>query len=75
MNMILEQAVFSITPGTEPEFEAAVGQAKEVISQSSGFRSLKLQRGVEQPSTYLALIEWDTWSASVSLSCMSAGES
>ncbi len=58
--MILEQAIFQIKPGSEKEFEAALEQAKEVISQAAGFRSLKLLRGIEQPSTYLLLNEWDT---------------
>jgi len=58
--MILEQAIFSITPGSEAEFEAAVGEAKEVIAQAAGFRSLKLQRCIERPSSYLLLNEWDT---------------
>jgi heme-degrading monooxygenase HmoA len=58
--MILEQAIIQITPGSEQDFEAALEQAKEVIAQSSGFRSLKLLRGIEQPSTYLLLNEWDT---------------
>ena len=58
--MILEQAIFQIKPGSEQDFEAAIEQAKEVISQSNGFRSLKLLRGIEQPSTYLLLNEWDT---------------
>ena len=35
-------------------------QAKEVIVAGQGFRSLKLLRGIEQPSTYLLLIEWDS---------------
>jgi heme-degrading monooxygenase HmoA len=59
-NLILEQAVLSVTPGAEQQFEAAVQQAKEVIAQARGFRSLRLQRGVERPSTYLLLNEWDT---------------
>ncbi len=58
--MILERAVLVVTPGTEPEFEAAMEQAKEVIAQAPGFRSLRLQRGIEQPSTYLLLVEWET---------------
>ncbi len=58
--MILEQAIFQIKPGSERDFEAAVEQAEEVISQAAGFRSLKLLRGIEQPSTYLLLNEWDT---------------
>jgi heme-degrading monooxygenase HmoA len=58
--MIIERAIFAITPGSEKEFEAAVEEAKEVFSQAGGFQSLKLLRGIEQPSTYLLLIEWDT---------------
>ncbi len=58
--MILEQALLAITPGSEAQFEAALEQAEDVISQAAGFRSLKLLRGIERPSTYLLLNEWDT---------------
>lgn len=58
--MILEQALFAVTPGSEEEFEAALARATEVIAQAKGFRSLKLLRGVERPSTYLLLNEWET---------------
>jgi heme-degrading monooxygenase HmoA len=58
--MILERAVLTITSGSERDFEAALEQATELVSQAAGFRSLRLARGIEQPSTYLLLIEWDT---------------
>ena len=58
--MILERALFAVKPGSEREFEAAMDQAKDVICRSGGFRSFRLQRGIEQPSTYLLLIEWDS---------------
>ena len=58
--MILERAIFQVLPGSEQDFEAAVEQAKDVIAQARGFRSLRLQRGVEQPSTYLLLVEWNS---------------
>jgi heme-degrading monooxygenase HmoA len=58
--MILERAIFAVKPGSEQDFEAAVDQAKDIISQAGGFRSFRLQRGIEQPSTYLLLIEWDS---------------
>ena len=58
--MIVERATFRITPGSELDFEAAVEEAKEVIAQANGFRSLKLMRGIEDPSTYLLLNQWDT---------------
>ncbi len=58
--MILEQAIFAITPGSEADFEAAMGEAKEVIAKAKGFRSLTLRRCIERPSSYLLLNEWDT---------------
>ena len=58
--MILERAIFAVQPGSEADFEAAMQQAVEVISQSGGFRSFRLQRGIEQPSSYLLLVEWDS---------------
>jgi len=58
--MILEQAIFSITPGSEQEFEAAMRAATAEFAQAHGFRSLTLRRSVERPSTYTGLIEWET---------------
>ena len=58
--MILERAIFAVQPGSEQDFEAAMEQAKEVVGQAGGFRSFRLQRGIERPSTYLLLIEWDS---------------
>jgi heme-degrading monooxygenase HmoA len=58
--VILERAIFAVKPGEEQDFETAMEQAKDVISQSGGFRSFRLQRGIEQPSSYLLLIEWDS---------------
>lgn len=56
--MILERALFTVKPGSEQDFEAAIEQAKEVIAQAEGFQSFRLQRGIERSSTYLLLIEW-----------------
>jgi len=58
--MIVERALMPIIPGREAEFEAAMQQARGVISQARGFRSLRVTRGIEHPSTYLLIIEWDT---------------
>ena len=58
--MVLERAQFRITPGREDEFEQAFGQAQRVIAGSKGFVSATLSRGVESPSTYLLLVEWET---------------
>lgn len=57
--MILELADIAVTPGSGPEFEAALAEARAVIAASPGFRSLAVRRGVESPDRYVLLIEWE----------------
>ncbi len=58
--MIVERVLMPVTPGSEADFEAAMTQARVVVAQAKGFRSIRVTRGIESPSTYLLLIEWDT---------------
>ncbi len=58
--MVLERAQFRIRPGREEEFEQAFAQARLVIGRAQGFVGATLSRGVESPSTYLLLAEWQT---------------
>jgi heme-degrading monooxygenase HmoA len=58
--MILEVATLDVIAGEEMKFEAAFAEAKAIISSMGGFRSLRLQRCIEQTSRYLLLVEWDT---------------
>ncbi len=58
--MILERAVIHVLPGQEEAFETAMAQARGVIAQAQGFRSLRMLRGIEHRREYLLLIEWDT---------------
>ena len=58
--MVLERAQFRIVPGREDEFEQAFEQAKLVIAGARGFLGATLSRGVESPSTFLLLVEWET---------------
>jgi heme-degrading monooxygenase HmoA len=58
--MILERARFQIRSDAQEAFEQAFDTARTVIAQADGYRSLRLARGVEQPSEYLLLIEWDS---------------
>ena len=58
--MVLERAQFRITPGREQEFEQAFEQAKRLLAGSHGFSGATLSRGVESPSAYLLLVEWET---------------
>lgn len=58
--MVLERALISIVPGQEDAFERAFAQAKDVIAAADGFVRATLSRGVERPSDYLLLVEWET---------------
>ncbi|GII99269.1 heme-degrading monooxygenase HmoA [Sediminihabitans luteus] len=58
--MIREHALLPVRPGTEAAFEAAFAQAKALIEVQPGFGRLTLSRGVESPSTYLLLVEWES---------------
>lgn len=59
--MIIERALMAITPGSEADFEAALAKAQDdVLAQAKGFHGIRIARGVENPSTYLLLLEWDT---------------
>ena len=57
--MITEQALLPVVPGREKEFEAAFGEAVEIISVMPGFVGLSLSRCVERPSGYLLLVQWE----------------
>ncbi|MDQ1295722.1 MAG: hypothetical protein QG608_3609 [Actinomycetota bacterium] len=58
--MILERAQIDLVPGSEQEFESALDRARAVLEEARGFRSLRVARGIENPSRYLLLIEWET---------------
>lgn len=61
--MVLEIADFAVKPGTEEEFADAVNEGLKFISDSPGFRSARLTRGVESSSRFVLLIEWDSLEA------------
>lgn len=58
--MVLEVAQLSITPGSEEAFVAAYAEAVPQVAATPGFRSARMTRGVESPSSFVLLIEWDS---------------
>jgi heme-degrading monooxygenase HmoA len=58
--MVLEIAEFAIQPGREDEFAAAYHEALPYAAATEGFRSARMVRGIEEPSTFVLLIEWDS---------------
>ncbi|MBS1892962.1 MAG: antibiotic biosynthesis monooxygenase [Actinobacteria bacterium] len=54
-------AVLTITPGKEDEFARKFAErGHATITAADGNHSATLARGVEDPSTYLLVSEWDS---------------
>jgi heme-degrading monooxygenase HmoA len=60
---VREIARFNVKPGTESEFVAAYRSVRSVIGGSPGCRSVRMTRGVESPSSFVLLVEWDNLAA------------
>jgi heme-degrading monooxygenase HmoA len=58
--VVLEIAVLEITPGAEDAFEQAYAQVKHEVADSPGFRSMRMTRGIESPSRFVLLVEWES---------------
>ncbi len=58
--MVLEVALIDITPGQEDDFAAAYGKAHPILRGTPGCRSVRMTRGVESPSRFVLLVEWDS---------------
>jgi heme-degrading monooxygenase HmoA len=58
--MITEIAEILVKPGTDQQFETAVAAAAPLFQRARGCRSMRLERGIEQPDTYRLVVEWET---------------
>jgi heme-degrading monooxygenase HmoA len=58
--MVWEIALIEVREGAEAEFEAAVAKAEPLFRQAKGCHGVQLRRGVEHPSRYRLVIEWET---------------
>jgi heme-degrading monooxygenase HmoA len=61
--MVIERAELPITSGREREFEQIFTRARRLLEEARGCRQVALARGVETPSKYLLLIQWETLEA------------
>lgn len=57
--MVLEVALIDVIPGHEDAFAAAYAQARPILNGAEGCRSVRMTRGVESPSRFVLLVEWD----------------
>ena len=58
--MITEIAQIDVKPGTEAEFEAAVGKARAIFGRAKGCHGFELYRSIEKPQRYRLVVKWAT---------------
>jgi heme-degrading monooxygenase HmoA len=58
--MILEIALIDIRPGQEDAFATAYVKARHLVATTPGCRSVRMTRGIESPSRFVLLVEWDS---------------
>jgi heme-degrading monooxygenase HmoA len=56
--VILEFALITVKPSTEPQFESVFPTAIRLLAESPGYLSHQLQRSIETPTRYALLVEW-----------------
>ena len=59
--MLVEQAFVEVVAGMEGGFELAVASvASSTLLQADGFLSWTIRRGLERPSLYTFVVEWNS---------------
>jgi heme-degrading monooxygenase HmoA len=64
-SMVLEVALIDVRPGEEDAFTSAYGKAHETLAGTPGCRTVRMTRGIESPSRFVLLVEWDSVEAHV----------
>jgi heme-degrading monooxygenase HmoA len=58
--VVLEVADINVLSGREADFEAAYRGAVDVLRTTPGCQSVRMTRGIESPSRFVLLVEWDS---------------
>ena len=61
--MVLEVALIDVRPGHEDAFAGAYRQGRPILAGTPGCRSVRMTRGIESPSRFVLLVEWDSVAA------------
>jgi heme-degrading monooxygenase HmoA len=56
--MVLEVALIDVTDADG--FEAAYREARQLIVETPGCRSVRMTHGIESPQRFVLLVEWDS---------------
>jgi heme-degrading monooxygenase HmoA len=57
--MVIELADIAVRAGEEDGFTGAYREAVAQLRASPGFRSARMTRGIESPTRFVLLVEWD----------------
>ena len=63
--MVLEVGLINVLPGQEEAFTAAYSKARDSLASTPGCRSVRMTRGIESPSKFVLLVEWDSVDAHI----------
>src|SRR5262249_22789363 len=63
--MVLEVALIDVGPGQADAFAEAYAQARPIVATTPGCRSGRMTQGIETPSRFVLLVEWDSIEAHV----------
>jgi heme-degrading monooxygenase HmoA len=58
--MVLEVALIDVFPGMEDAFAVSYRLGHPILAGTPGCRSVRMTRGVESPSRFVLLVEWDS---------------
>jgi heme-degrading monooxygenase HmoA len=58
--MVLEVALIDVQEGREAEFTEAYAKAYPLVATTPGCRSVRMTQGVETPTRFVLLVEWDS---------------
>jgi heme-degrading monooxygenase HmoA len=57
--MVLEVALIDVLPGSQDAFAAAYRVGHPILATTPGCRSVRMTRGIESPTRFVLLVEWD----------------
>ena len=58
--MVLEVALIDVVAGSEPAFTEASAQGLGLVAATPGCRSLRMTQGIETPTRFVLLVEWNS---------------
>ena len=57
---VLEVAIIDVRAGSEEQFVQPYRGARSILAATEGVRSVRMTHGVERPTRFVLLVEWDS---------------